>query len=126
MIQFFSSSYYCWVVSRIILIVLSVVSLLQIFLNERLRTAELIANLAFFVYVILLIIASIKELSGFKKRSLLNVITGYISFLIGLTLMTLVVAFSYKIKVAIPLAALFCVWLLLLGLFDICKEKNNP
>jgi len=124
MINFFKSTYYFWVVSKIIFILLGTISVLQILTTERLGKTEFLINIFFLFYISLMAISSIKELRGIQSKSILNIIVGSLSLLTGLALMvTFIFLGNERLQVDIVLALLFSLWIMLIGLSDLFKRK---
>jgi hypothetical protein len=124
MMNFFKSTYYFWVVSKIIFILLGTISVLQILTNERLAKTEFLINIFFLFYISLMAITSIKELRGIQSKSILNIIVGSLSLLTGLALMiTFILLGNERLQVDIILALLFSLWIMLIGLSDLFKRK---
>ena len=124
MMNFFKSTYYFWVVSKIIFILLGTISVLQILATERLGKTEFLINIFFLFYISLMAISSIKELRGIQSKSILNIIVGSLSLLTGLALMvTFIFLGNERLQVDIVLALLFSLWIMLIGLSDLFKRK---
>ena len=124
MMNFFKSTYYFWVVSKIIFILLGTISVLQILTTERLGKTEFLINIFFLFYISLMAISSIKELRGIQSKSILNIIVGSLSLLTGLALMvTFIFLGNERLQVDIVLALLFSLWIMLIGLSDLFKRK---
>jgi len=126
MTDFFKGTYYFWLVSKIIFIILGTISVLQILTTQQLPKAEFLINVAFIFYILLMTITAVKELKGIKSRSVLSIIVGSLSVLTGLALtITFVLLGNERLQVDIFLALLFSVWILLIGLSDLCKPKSS-
>jgi len=122
--NFFKSTYYFWVVSKIIFILVGTISVLQILTTERLGKTEFLINIFFLFYISLMAITSIKELRGIQSKSILNIIVGSLSLLTGLALMiTFILLGNERLQVDIILALLFSLWIMLIGLSDLFKRK---
>lgn len=122
--NFFKSTYYFWVVSKIIFILLGTISVLQILTTERLGKTEFLINIFFLFYISLMAITSFKELRGIQSKSILNIIVGSLSLLTGLALMiTFILLGNERLQVDIILALLFSLWIMLIGLSDLFKRR---
>ncbi len=125
MTDFFKGTYYFWLVSKIIFIILGTISVLQILTTQQLPKTEFLINVAFVFYISLMTITTVKELRGIKSGTLLNTIVGALSVLIGLALLvTFILLGNERLQVDIVLALLFSFWIILIGLSDLFKRKH--
>lgn len=125
MTDFFKATYYFWLVSKIIFIILGTISVLQILTTQQLPKAEFLINVAFIFYISLMTITAVKELRGIKSGTLLNTTVGALSVLIGLALLvTFILLGNERLQVDIVLALLFSFWIILIGLSDLFKRKH--
>jgi len=118
--SFFSGSYYLWVVLRILFVIAGLVSLFQIWSEERLDFVESSINFIFFIFIILMTICAVKDIRGIRRRSVINRVAGVVSIFIALSIVSLVL-FINPGRLVVPLIVpvLFSAFIFMLGLFDI-------
>jgi uncharacterized membrane protein len=128
--SFFYSSYYFWVVSRAVLILLGLISLVSIFSMGRLNNIELLVNFSFIIYLIFHAIIFIREISKANQSRVLKIITGIYSIVVGLGIIIVITLFgSNKSSGNDLIAFIFSSWIVLLGLFDFVilnKKEIEP
>ncbi|WP_460552273.1 hypothetical protein [Ferruginibacter profundus] len=119
----FYSSYYLWVISRLLVIILFGYSLVEVAGAERhLNSIEFLVNFLFFIYLILNLVLCIKELQGHPKSKIIAIITG--SFSITMSAIAIYLLMSFRTRYT-EIAYMLAFWLLLLGLFDLCCIDNK-
>ena len=117
---FFSQTYYFWIVTRIAMVFIGILSI-----GGTLPSTEMsygVQPLQSFVssYTILMLLLCIKEFNGYKGRSWINTIAGILSSLIGITLIVAVCSFNgNELLVGSTTGIFFFIWIIGLGLFDL-------
>ena len=94
--SFFYHTYYFWIVTRIAIMSIGLLTIGGTFGSDA--TDEIVTSqLTFFgYYSVLLLVVAIKEYRGFRGRTWLNKITGVLSLMIGTTLMTNICSFNNR------------------------------
>lgn len=120
--KFYQSTYYFWIVSKLLIAVGGIISSFGNLADfEYLRGEEKLANFIGFLYSILLIADVVLAFNGKYYKSV-KYTTGTISMIIGLVLAILM---SYMNVISIPLTLAFIAWIILLGFFDYLIIKRR-
>lgn len=119
--SFFSSSYYFWLITRILFIIATIISSFSN-LGENLTPLELIANLIILLYSFAMCYNTFLDFSIKEPIKTLKYFTGGISILIGAAIFIL--TFSVQV-INLILALLFIIWVVLLGIFDLLLIRRK-
>lgn len=122
--SFFYHTYYFWIVTRIAIVCIGLLTIGSTF-GSGATNETVTGQLTFFgYYSVLLLVVAIKEYRGFRGRTWLNTITGVLTLMIGETLMTIICSFNKgELVVGSWPAFFFITWLIGLGLFDLFKPN---
>lgn len=122
--SFFYHTYYFWIVTRIAIMSIGLLTIGGTFGSDA-RNERVTGQLTFFgYYSVLLLVVAIKEYRGFRGRTWLNKITAVLSLMIGTTLMTNICSFNNReLTVSSWPVFFFITWLIGLGLFDLFKPS---
>lgn len=126
--KIFTNSYWLWVISKIILIVLLLVSTLSMFGLERLKTDELLICLLGLAEAVLLIITLFNDFSSTPKYQMVKMIAGGILVLLGIGLFVTLLTVSKGSRSDLYFLGFpFSIWMILIGIFDLLRiEKPIP
>lgn len=120
--KFYQSTYYFWIVSKLLIAIGGIISSFGNLADfEYLRGEEKLANLTGVLYSILLIVDVIQTFNG-KYSKPVKYTTGTISMIIGLALFLLMI---YMSVISIPLTISFIAWIILMGIFDYLVVKRR-
>lgn len=124
----FTNSYWFWVISKLLLIVLLLVSTISMLGLERLKTDELLMNLLGLIVAILLIITLFNDFSSTSKFGIVKMIAGGLLFLLGIGLFVLLFTVSEGSRSNLYFLGFpFAIWMILIGIFDLLNiEKPIP
>lgn len=125
MSSFFIKHYWFWVVSKIILTIILLISTITIIVFERLKTDEKLFNSLVLIEAILLLVTSVVDFTSTLKFRILKIITGIILVIFGVGLIIILLSIS-KISQSdlYVLGYPFGLWLILIGIFDILRIKK--
>ena len=122
----YKNSYWFWIISKIILIILLLLSTLSLLANGGLRINEILVNLLGFIEAILLIITLRYDFLSDLKSNYLKEIGGIILIIFGIVLFVVLLFFVPKgsrnnfFELGYP----FSLWMILVGIFDFLKIRN--
>lgn len=122
--KIYQETYWFWIVSKLILMLLLLISTLSILSAGKLRTAELTVN---FIGLLEAILLGITFAHDFTKTNLkyLKIVTGIVLILAGIALFIVLMTVSKGSRsdfyfLGYPLA----IWMILIGLFDVLRIKK--
>jgi hypothetical protein len=122
----FIQSYWFWVISKIILIILLLISTLSILGAGRLRAEEFALNLLGLIEAILLIITLFQDFSSNSNLNILKIITGILLTLFGIGLFIVLLTISKGGQSDLYFLGFpFAIWMILIGVFDLLRINKT-
>ena len=116
--SFYQNSHWFWVISRIIIVHMFIISMVQIMSDGPLRRGdEVLVNAACMLGSLVLATLAIIEIARGKKPTWLRIVGGVFMVLFGLGLCVLMATGVVRGGL-VPLLFLFIVWFLLAGVRD--------
>lgn len=116
--SFYQSSHWFWVISRIVFVLMFIISMAQILSEEPLRHGdEILINIVCMIGTLVLTVLAVIEIARGTKPTWLRIIGGVFMVLFGLGLCVLLAIGMVRGGLAF-LLFLFIVWFLLAGLRD--------
>ena len=115
MSTFFSQSYYFWFSTRVLFLLAGFISSLSLLFSGELDGSEVLANLAALFYLVAMAIGTYAEFSSLNQPVALRKGVAIFSWILALLLIGLALFYSVK---SVPVALLFSLWLIGLGLQD--------
>jgi len=123
--DFYLKSYWFWVISKIILVVLLLISTLSLLGLGDLRTEELWTNLIGLFEAVLLGIILIQEFLIKSKPKFLRTIAGIILILFGIGLLVALIYVSEGSRSNFYILGYpFAIWMILTGIFDTMRIER--
>jgi len=122
--SFYQSTYYFWLTSRIIFILLFLISFFSIISEGNLKKPEILFNGAIAIYIVLLTVIAYNEISKSQSSAVLKIIVGLFSILFGLFLIGMLLFYqgatsSGGLKI---LGLTLGFWFFTLGVKDVIRE----
>ena len=122
---FYKQTYWFWVISKIIFILLLLISCLSILSAGKLRTPEFAVNFAGLLEAILLGITLVHDFSK-SNFKYLKIITGSVLIVFGIGLfLVLITASKGTLNDASFLGYPFLIWMILIGIFDLLRIEKT-
>ena len=122
----FTQSYWFWVISKIILILILLTGTISILGLGKLRSEEIIINTFGLVEAILLLITLVADFSASLRFKGIKVLTGVVLIVFGLGLIiTLLIIAKGSQSDFYMLGYPFGFWMMLIGLFDLLNIKRT-
>lgn len=119
----YRQSYFFWVISKVVLTILLLMSTLSILAAGRLSFDELVVNLLILLEAILLGITVFQDFSN--KPNNLKIITGTILILFGTGLFIFLLTVSEGSQSSIYILGYpLSIWMALIGIFEVLKIKK--
>lgn len=121
----FTQSFWLWVVSKMLFIVVVFIAVVGVMgeSNGRLSGLELGANMLLMVQAILMVITVVHDLSG--KANLLKVVSGVLMIIIGLSILVVLLTVSKGGRSEVYFFGFpFTAWIVMIGIFDAMKIKR--
>ena len=123
--KFYFRSYWFWLLSKSILIIMLLLSTLNTLGEGSLKTSELAVNLLGLIEAFLLMATLSQDYFFLKKFYFLKTIAGGILILSGIALFIFLLTISEGSQSAYYLLGYpFSIWLILIGLFDLMQIKK--
>jgi hypothetical protein len=123
--KFFTESFNFWLISRIILSLILIISSSILILEGGLRTSEIYWNLIGLIEGFILIIITIIEFTTKSELKIIKVIAGVILILFGLILFAVLLNVSEGAQSDLyPLGYLLSICIILIGIFEIMNLKK--
>jgi hypothetical protein len=119
--QFFQSTYYFWLITKLIFAIAGFISVIELLSKNRIKPSEALLNYVAALYCILLVLDVIFSFIG-NSYKFLKYIIGFISIALGLIIF--VVMLNVRV-ISVPVTLLFILWVILLGLFDLLQIKRK-
>lgn len=118
----FIQSYWLWITSKIILVIMVLISAINILGMKRLTTDEVLVNTVCLIEALLLIVTLVDDFSPIPKFKTLKIVTGIILLLLGIGLFVVLLTISKGGRsdiyfLGFPLA----IWIMLIGLFEMYR-----
>ena len=121
----FLSTYWFWIVFKIILAILLLISTISILGSERLKIDELIANVLGLIEAILLVFTLFYDFSSRSDGAVLKIISGALLILFGIGLFLILLTISEGSQGDLYLLGFpFAIGLILVGLFDLSRVRK--
>jgi hypothetical protein len=119
---FFKKTYYFWIVSRIILIILFACSV-NTFSHQKYNTGRMLVDILLTITILLMIAICVFEYHKKKVPFIVKIVPGIFNIFFGLLLYYLVNFFMSQNFVFLA----FCVpiWIITQGIFEIVNDKDQ-
>jgi hypothetical protein len=113
--SFYQSSYYFWIIIKVIIALAGFISFIDNISNYQLSATELIANLLTFVYAVFLVVDVIISLNG-NCSKILKYTTGTLSLFIAVVFIGILATIGV---ISVTATVLVVTLFILVGLFDL-------
>lgn len=121
----FLPTYWFWIVSKIVIATLLLISSISILGSERLKIDELIANVLGLTEAILLVFTLFYDFSSGSDGRVLKIISGALLILFGIGLFLILLNISEGSQGDFYLLGFpFAIWLILVGFFDLSRVRK--
>jgi uncharacterized membrane protein len=124
--DFFRQSYWFWVISKVIFVVMLFISVLSILGAGQLGAEETAINLLALVEALLLTVTLFGDFSATAKFGILKIITGVLLIVFGIGLLVVLLTVGKGSQSSVYMLGFpFAAWMVLMGLFDVFRVKKN-
>ena len=122
--KIYRKSYWFWIISKFVVAIFILITILISFIQENLEGMDLAVNIFFLIISLLLVITLFPSLTS--NISAIRSVTGGSLILFGLTFLVIILIGSNDtLKDLYLFSFIFCFWIIMIGFFDVLRINKT-